>query len=199
MLLGSGPFELVWADTFRIHCRTSPHFRRGRVLLAGDAAHINSPAGGQGMNSGIQDANNLAWKLARSRESPSPESLLASFEAERRPAILSNVDRYTDLLTRTFLLTPRPVRAGLAALLSRVVTLPPVFRHVARRAAMLDTRSPRITSKVVGVAASATSVRVVGQVAVTSNRRAKSTGPRTLRTLAHPRQQRHIPDVRTNP
>jgi 2-polyprenyl-6-methoxyphenol hydroxylase-like FAD-dependent oxidoreductase len=139
-LFGPGPFEPVWADTFRIHCRTSPRFRQGRVFLAGDAAHINSPAGGQGMNSGIQDAHNLAWKLARARGTAPAEPLLASFEAERRPAILTNVDRYTDLLTRAFLLSPRPVRNGLAALASRVAALPAVFRRVTRRAAMLDTR-----------------------------------------------------------
>ena len=49
---------------FRIHRREAGHFRRGRVFLAGDAAHVHSPVGGQGMNMGIQDAFNLAWKLA---------------------------------------------------------------------------------------------------------------------------------------
>jgi 2-polyprenyl-6-methoxyphenol hydroxylase-like FAD-dependent oxidoreductase len=58
-------------------------------LLAGDAAHINSPAGGQGMNSGIQDALNLAWKLARVLAGADAESLLASYESERREARFS--------------------------------------------------------------------------------------------------------------
>jgi 2-polyprenyl-6-methoxyphenol hydroxylase-like FAD-dependent oxidoreductase len=149
-LLGAGPFELVWASTFRIHCRTSPHFRRGRVLLAGDAAHINSPAGGQGMNSGIQDAHNLAWKLARALAGGRAEPLLASYDAERRPAILSNVDRYTDLLTRGVLLAPLPVRLGVLGLARVAFRLAPTTSRVLRRAGMLDTQyetSPLISGK----------------------------------------------------
>ena len=90
-LFGDGSQEQLWASVFHIHCRTSPHFRQGRVLLAGDAAHINSPAGGQGMNSGIQDAHNLAWKLARVLAGADAESLLISYESERREAVLTNV------------------------------------------------------------------------------------------------------------
>ena len=63
-LLGPGPFEQIWTGVFSIHQRLASWFRKGRVLLAGDAAHLSSPAGGQGMNSGMQDAHNLAWKLA---------------------------------------------------------------------------------------------------------------------------------------
>ncbi|MGH7278034.1 MAG: FAD-dependent monooxygenase [Candidatus Rokuibacteriota bacterium] len=139
-LLGPGPFELVWASTFHIHCRTSPAFRRGRVLLAGDAAHINSPAGGQGMNGGIQDAHNLAWKLARTLAGGQEEALLASYEAERRPVILTNVDRYTDLLTRTVLLAPRVVRLGVLAVARLVLGHWVARRRLLRRAGMLDTR-----------------------------------------------------------
>jgi 2-polyprenyl-6-methoxyphenol hydroxylase-like FAD-dependent oxidoreductase len=139
-LLGPGPFELAWASTFRIHCRTSPAFRRDRVLLAGDAAHINSPAGGQGMNSGIQDAHNLAWKLARALAGGREDALLASYEAERRPVILANVDRYTDLLTRAVLLAPRAVRLGVLALARVAVGQPLAWRRLLRRAGMLDTR-----------------------------------------------------------
>ena len=67
--------------SFKFIAEPVPHFRQGRVLLAGDAAHINSPAGGQGMNSGIQDAHNLAWKLARVLAGADVESLLTSYEA----------------------------------------------------------------------------------------------------------------------
>ena len=109
-LFGAGPFQPLWSSVFHIHCRTSRHFRQGRVLLAGDAAHINSPAGGQGMNSGIQDAHNLAWKLARALAGADPEALLASYEAERREVIVKTVDSYTDFLTRTILLGPSFIR-----------------------------------------------------------------------------------------
>lgn len=148
--LGPGPFDLVWASTFRIHCRTSPAFRRDRVLLAGDAAHINSPAGGQGMNGGIQDSHNLAWKLARALAGGNEEALLASYEAERRPVILTNVDRYTDLLTRGVLLAPRVVRLGVLGLAKIAIAQPLAWRRLLRRAGMLDTRyraSPLISGE----------------------------------------------------
>jgi 2-polyprenyl-6-methoxyphenol hydroxylase-like FAD-dependent oxidoreductase len=117
-LFGEGSHEQLWSSVFHIHCRTSPHFRQGRVMLAGDAAHINSPAGGQGMNSGIHDAHNLAWKLARVLAGADAESLLASFETERRGTILKSVDRYTDLLTRYGIGAPEFVRNITSTLVS---------------------------------------------------------------------------------
>jgi hypothetical protein len=140
LLFGAGPFESVWADVFRIHCRTSPGFRNGRVLLAGDAAHINSPAGGMGMNSGIQDAHNLAWKLARTIRGGDGEALLASYEEERREAVLTNVDRYTDLLTRAVLLAPPLVRTVSLAVGRIAARRRRLLRRIGPRFAMLDTR-----------------------------------------------------------
>jgi 2-polyprenyl-6-methoxyphenol hydroxylase-like FAD-dependent oxidoreductase len=72
-----------WFSTYHVHHRVTEHFRRGRAFLAGDAAHIHSPAGGQGMNTGIGDAINLAWKLASVVRGLAPDTLLDSFEAER--------------------------------------------------------------------------------------------------------------------
>ncbi|RUL63233.1 FAD-dependent oxidoreductase [Dyella dinghuensis] len=72
-----------WFSTYRVHHRVSEHFRHGRAFLLGDAAHIHSPAGGQGMNTGIGDAINLAWKLAAVLTEQAPEALLDSYEAER--------------------------------------------------------------------------------------------------------------------
>jgi 2-polyprenyl-6-methoxyphenol hydroxylase-like FAD-dependent oxidoreductase len=143
-LLGEGSYEELWSSVFHIHCRTSPHFRHGRVLLAGDAAHINSPAGGQGMNSGIQDAHNLAWKLARVLAGANAESLLTSYETERRETVLKNVDRYTDALTRYGLGAPDVVRKVSATLVSFLPRLG-LFSLFAPRMAMLDavyTQSP---------------------------------------------------------
>ncbi len=77
--------DLRWSSVFRISMRLAEHYRQGRVLIAGDAAHIHPPTGGQGMNTGIQDAYNLAWKLALVLDGAAPESLLDSYEAERRP------------------------------------------------------------------------------------------------------------------
>lgn len=77
--------ELRWSSIFRISMRLAAAYRRGRVFIAGDAAHIHPPTGGQGMNTGIQDAYNLAWKLALVLAGAAPEALLDSYEAERRP------------------------------------------------------------------------------------------------------------------
>src|SRR6266516_97968 len=75
--------KVNWFSTYHVHHRVAQHFRKGRAFLLGDAAHIHSPAGGQGMNTGIGDAINLAWKLAAVIAGRAPDNLLASYEAER--------------------------------------------------------------------------------------------------------------------
>jgi len=75
--------KVNWFSTYHVHHRVAGHFSRGRVFLLGDAAHIHSPAGGQGMNTGIGDAINLAWKLAAVRGGRADAALLATYEAER--------------------------------------------------------------------------------------------------------------------
>ena len=72
-----------WFSTYRVHHRVAQQFRKGRAFLLGDAAHIHSPVGGQGMNTGIGDAVNLAWKLAASLKEPRSSALLDSYEPER--------------------------------------------------------------------------------------------------------------------
>jgi 2-polyprenyl-6-methoxyphenol hydroxylase-like FAD-dependent oxidoreductase len=75
--------KVNWFSTYHVHHRVTQHFRKGRAFLLGDAAHIHSPAGGQGMNTGIGDAINLAWKLAAVLAGRAPDNLLESYEAER--------------------------------------------------------------------------------------------------------------------
>jgi len=85
-----------WFSTYRIHHRCVERFRDGRCFLLGDAAHVHSPMGGQGMNTGLQDAYNLAWKLALVIAGRAEPSLLDSYDAERRPvaeALLKSTDR----------------------------------------------------------------------------------------------------------
>lgn len=85
-----------WVSKYRIHRRMTKQFRVGRIFLAGDAAHIHSPAGGQGMNTGIQDAWNLAWKVALVVKGQADEKLLESYEPERMPvakAVLNGSDK----------------------------------------------------------------------------------------------------------
>ena len=89
----------VWLSRFHISHRKVEQFRRLRVFLAGDAAHIHSPAGGQGMNTGIQDAFNLGWKLALVEKGMAPAQLLGSYDLERRP-VATSVINLTDRLTR---------------------------------------------------------------------------------------------------
>ena len=74
-----------WISRFTDMARQAASYRRGRVLLAGDAAHVHPPQGGQGLNTGVQDAVNLGWKLAQVVDTTSPESLLDSYHAERHP------------------------------------------------------------------------------------------------------------------
>ena len=75
--------KVNWFSSYHVHHRVAEHFRKGRAFLVGDAAHIHSPAGGQGMNTGIGDAINLAWKLAAVLDSHAADGLLDSYEAER--------------------------------------------------------------------------------------------------------------------
>jgi 2-polyprenyl-6-methoxyphenol hydroxylase-like FAD-dependent oxidoreductase len=88
--------DLAWATTVRLRRGQATRYRAGRVLLAGDAAHLNSPAGAQGMNTGIQDACNLGWKLALVATGVAAPGLLDSYQAERWP-VARRVRQLTDL------------------------------------------------------------------------------------------------------
>ena len=93
----------AWMSHFRLHHRQAAHYRAGRAFLAGDAAHIHSPVGAQGMNTGMQDAWNLGWKLALVARGSADASLLDTYEAERWPvgrALLNFTDRIFGLFTR---------------------------------------------------------------------------------------------------
>lgn len=108
-----------WLTTFRIRYRLAPHYRQGRVFLAGDAAHIHSPFSGHGMNTGLQDANNLAWKLALTLRGLAPDTLLDSYEGERRPVaeeVLASTRRITERAERFPGLSPAERSAVLSGL-----------------------------------------------------------------------------------
>ncbi|MGY1605902.1 FAD-dependent monooxygenase [Geodermatophilus sp. SYSU D00700] len=90
---GTTASNLRWSSIFRIKHGIVDRYREGRVFVAGDAAHLHPPAGGQGMNTGIQDAWNLGWKLALAVRGLAAPGLLDSYEAERRPAGKMIVDR----------------------------------------------------------------------------------------------------------
>lgn len=122
--------ELIWGSRFRIHHRVADTYRSGRLLLAGDAAHVHSPAGGQGMNLGIQDAIALADTLA-SVLGGAPESALDDYSAARRP-FAQEVLTLTGRLTRVSTL-PRAARPVRNALMRMAAWLPAVRRGLAWR------------------------------------------------------------------
>ena len=124
--------RVSWISRFTDMTRQAASYRRGRVLLAGDAAHVHPPQGGQGLNTGVQDAVNLGWKLAQVVNKTSPESLLDTYHAERHPvgarvlhntmaqvALSSPDDRHQALRdTMTELLSMDEPRRRIAAMLS---------------------------------------------------------------------------------
>ncbi|MFI5510248.1 FAD-dependent oxidoreductase [Mycobacterium sp. NPDC051804] len=122
--------DVIWGSRFRVHHRVADTFRAGRLLLAGDAAHVHSPAGGQGMNLGIQDAIALADALAAVLGG-APDSLLDDYSDVRRP-IAKDVVTMTDRLTRlaTAPRAARPIRNAVIGVLGRV---PRVRLALARR------------------------------------------------------------------
>jgi 2-polyprenyl-6-methoxyphenol hydroxylase-like FAD-dependent oxidoreductase len=101
--------DASWIAPFRINCRQVESYRHGRAFLAGDAAHVHSPVGGQGMNTGIQDAHNLAWKLALVVRGEARASLLDSYSSERHAigkGVLTQTDRATKMGLMKGLLVP---------------------------------------------------------------------------------------------
>jgi hypothetical protein len=131
----------VWLSYFRINERKVTDYRAGRVFLAGDAAHVHSPAGGQGMNTGMQDACNLAWKLALVVHGTCSAELLDSYSSERSPIadeVLKVTGRITSMATLTGSL-PQWLRNHTAALL---LGLPLVRRLAAEAAAEISIGYP---------------------------------------------------------
>ena len=95
-LLGDNvDFELEWVSIYTFACERMDHFQHGRILFVGDSAHRVSPFGARGANSGVQDADNLAWKLALVVQGKAPESLIDSYAAEREPAADENIAHST--------------------------------------------------------------------------------------------------------
>ena len=117
-MLGDVDFTFEWISCYRFHCRRLARFRHGRILFAGDAAHQVSPFGARGGNSGIQDADNLAWKLDHVLRDRASEALIDSYDIERRQAADENIlasSRSTDFIS--------PKGAGARAFRDAVLSL----------------------------------------------------------------------------
>jgi 2-polyprenyl-6-methoxyphenol hydroxylase-like FAD-dependent oxidoreductase len=134
-----------WVTRYRLHSRGVPRYRDRGVFLVGDAAHVHSPAGAQGMNTGIQDAYNLAWKLALVERGIANEGLLNSYNAERQPVgvrLLKTTDRLFSVIAGHNLVA-RIARGRIAPqLVTRVLTQPSVRRWVIGMFAELRIRYP---------------------------------------------------------
>lgn len=130
--------KVNWFSTYRVHHRVATTFRHGRAFLLGDAAHVHSPVGGQGMNTGIGDAVNLAWKLAAVLKGGAGDRLLATYEAERigfARQLVATTDRAFAVVTQQ-----GPVARRVRTRLVPVVA-PPLFRLAAVRRFLFRTVS----------------------------------------------------------
>ena len=141
----------LWSNIFHIHRRHAQRFVVGRVALAGDAAHLNSPAGGQGMNAGIHDAANLAWKISCALEATGcAAALIESYDVERREMITDTIERFTDRITRVAMRVSPRVRQFAIRAASRAARARGMQRKMCRGVSMLSgryTKSPLVDSR----------------------------------------------------
>src|SRR5690606_37928628 len=91
-VIGDRPYDLLWRSVYRFHSRLVDRMHVGRVLLAGDGAHLMAPFGARGLNSGVLDAENAAWKIAFVRRGWADDALLATYHDERHAAARENLD-----------------------------------------------------------------------------------------------------------
>jgi hypothetical protein len=119
-----------WLSRFGDATRLAERYRAGRVLLAGDAAHIHPPTGGQGLNLGIQDAFNLGWKLAAEVGGWAPEGLLDSYHAERHPVAADVLDT---VRAQVELLSPEPGPQAVRRLVSELMDFEDVNRYLTEK------------------------------------------------------------------
>jgi 3-(3-hydroxy-phenyl)propionate hydroxylase len=124
-----------WISRFTDMTRQAASYRKGRVLLAGDAAHVHPPQGGQGLNTGVQDAVNLGWKLAQVVNKTSPESLLDTYHAERHPVgarVLHNT------MAAVALSSPDDRHAALRDIMTELLSMDEPRRRIAAMLSALD-------------------------------------------------------------
>jgi 2-polyprenyl-6-methoxyphenol hydroxylase-like FAD-dependent oxidoreductase len=135
-----------WLTSFELHHAQVSQYRWGRVFLAGDTAHVHSPAGGQGMNTGMQDAANLAWKLAAVIGGQAGEALLDSYQDERHP-VAEHMITFTERLSKAGTLPggPQRIRNALLKVLSHVRPVPEAMARITAEATVNYHGSPIVT------------------------------------------------------
>ncbi len=136
-----GLHDARWVSRFHSDERQVPNYRSGRVFLAGDAAHCHSPAGGQGMNTGLQDAANLSWKLVGAVRGWAPDALLDTYQTERHPVGRAAV-RSSGALVRLALANSVPTRLLRSTLVSAANLLGPLGELGARQVSGIAVQYP---------------------------------------------------------
>ncbi|MEV4056144.1 FAD-dependent monooxygenase [Amycolatopsis sp. NPDC049688] len=131
--------EIRWASRFSDDSRLAAHYKVGRVLLAGDAAHTHFPAGGQGLNLGIQDAMNLGWKLAATIRNHAPAQLLDTYEQERRTVAQEVLD---NIAAQNALIPTNPNQLALRSLFRSLTEIPEVQHHLSGLVSGLNIKYP---------------------------------------------------------
>jgi FAD binding domain/Aromatic-ring hydroxylase, C-terminal len=130
-----GVHSLSWASRLTDNTRQAASYRRGRILLAGDAAHVHPPLGGQSLNTGVQDAVNLGWKLAQVVKKTSPQSLLDTYHDERHPVgarVLQNT------MAQVALATPGDRHQALGTIMAELLGMDEPRRSIAAMMSGLD-------------------------------------------------------------
>ncbi len=145
-----GMHDARWLSRFHSDERQAPHYRVGRVFLAGDAAHVHSPAGGMGMNTGLQDAANLSWKLAAVLRG-APDALLDTYQAERHP-VGEEVLKVSGTMIRLAMMRSRVARTLRGLIGGTALRIPAIHRKLTGRLTALGFRyrAPRGEHKLVG-------------------------------------------------
>ncbi|MDF2575182.1 MAG: FAD-dependent oxidoreductase [Agromyces sp.] len=136
-----GMHDPRWLSRFHSDERQVPRYRVGRVFLAGDAAHVHSPAGGQGMNVGLQDAANLGWKLAAVIRDGAPDTLLDGYHDERHP-VAANVIRGSGGLIRLAMTKSRLGRGMRDVVAGAALSIDPIARRITREVSGIGVRYP---------------------------------------------------------
>ena len=137
-----GMTEMRWSSRFLSERKQAEHYRSGRVFIAGDAAHVHSPLGGQGMNTGIGDAMNLGWKLAEAVHGTAPDWLLDSYEGERHP-VGADVLRLTDAFNQLVLGRSGAQRLIRAVAIGSLTRIPVTKKFLAGRLTQIGIGYPR--------------------------------------------------------
>jgi 2-polyprenyl-6-methoxyphenol hydroxylase-like FAD-dependent oxidoreductase len=148
LLFGDVSSTSAWGSRFRLHRRIAREYRTGRVLLAGDAAHLISPIGGQGLNAGFGDAENLAWKLAEVlHQRGDIDLLLDSYHNERHSVMTDQIARQIDQGTRAELSSPGWAKRITVRALAMAMAVPSIRTGMARSMSMLNSSYPSSASR----------------------------------------------------